>query len=244
MNRFQLGTRYCVLSTCTLVAGCARQPAPAELEPVAVVVEAPVAHTPGSPGIDPPAPAKPADPPPPAFPFPDDPAGRALPGVVAPPQATLRAERAAGPTPRTPPARVVEPDPPAKPPLTLPPLPPGAVTSKPPNLPRLPAGFGMWAAVAPPRATLPVPPGVTARGPNVAAVPPPPATAKPAPERPSGDDPAAAAGDALARPAPVVLGVAGFVRVVVPDPFELAEHVRAVPPPAVQPVPVPPRRPR
>lgn len=241
MNWFRLGTAYCVLGTFALVAGCSRPPAPAEPElgPVVVAVEAAAVDPPA------PAPAKPADPPPPAFPFPDDPAGRALPGVVAPPpQATLRAERAAGPKPRTPPARVVEPDPPARPALALPPLPPGAVAARPPALPRVPAGFGMWAAAAPPRAALPVPPGVTARGPDIAAVPPPPATAKPAPERPAGDDPAAAAGDALARPAPVVLGVAGFVRVVVPDPFELAEHVRGVPPAAVQPVPVTSRRPQ
>ncbi|MBX9580947.1 MAG: hypothetical protein K2X87_11615, partial [Gemmataceae bacterium] len=125
--------------------------------------------------------------------------------------------------------------------------PPGAVTAGKPAIkpPAVPAGFGSWAAAAPPRAALPNPPGVTARGPDMAALPPPAPTARPAPERPSADDPVAAAGDAaVTRPAAVVLGVAGFLRVVIPDPFELAEHVRFAGPPAVQPAVVPPRRPR
>ena len=233
------GTPYSVLGTLVLLVGCGRSPARVEVGELAVAeaTPQPVADTPQAPAAEPP----------PGFPFPDDPAGRALPGVVAPPpRAAFPAERT-GPKPRTPPAKVEFPDPPLKSSVVLPPVPPGpAKTTKPTTgLARVPAGFGAWAG-SPPRATLPDTPGMTARGPDPAKPPAPPATAKPAPERPSADDPAAAAADAATtgRPATVVLAMAGFVRVVIPDPFELAEHVKGVPPPAVEPVAVPPRRPR
>jgi hypothetical protein len=245
IRRFGLVTRHSSLVT-LLALGCARPPAPVELGGVAVAAApAAGADAPGSPAQ---TPATDAPDPPPAFPFPDDPAGRALPAVVAPPAgAAIPADRSAGPKPRTPPARVESPDPPLKATFTLPPLSPGAATAGMSAIrpPVVPPTFGAWAAATPPRAKLPNPPGVTARGPDIAAVPPPAPTARPVTERPPADDPVAAAGDAVVtRPAAVVLGAAGFVRVVIPDPFELAGHVRASPRPADEPVAVPPRRPR
>lgn len=239
MHRFRFGSPCLVLGALAL-AGCGRSPAPVGL----AVADMPAVEVAATPAAD--AAAQPAaEPPPPTFPFPDDPAGRALPGVVAPPaRATIPAERVAGPKPRTPPARVERPEVPVKTVPVVPPVPP-AVGKSVGGVARVPAGFGAWTAAAPPRATLPSPPGVTARGPDPANPPAPAPTAKPAPERPAADDPATAAGDAaVVRPAAVVLGVAGFVRVVIPDPFELAEHVKGVPPAAAEPVAVPPRRPR
>jgi hypothetical protein len=72
--------------------------------------------------------------------------------------------------------------------------------------------------------------------------------ARPLPDRASLDDPTADPANAaiVARPAGAPWVVAGFLRLVLPDPFELAEQVKPkVPPPAepgLSPVPVNPQR--
>ena len=97
---------------------------------------------------------------------------------------------------------------------------------------------------------MPTSPVETPRARDVKVPPDLPPLARQLPDRASLDDPTADAGNAavVARSVAVMLAVAPFVRVSLPDPFELAEQVRpVVPPPAepgLQPVPADPRRPR
>jgi hypothetical protein len=97
---------------------------------------------------------------------------------------------------------------------------------------------------------MPAAPVETPRARDLALPPELPPLARQLPDRASLDDPTSDAGNAaiVARSVAVQLALAPFVRVSLPDPFELAEQVRpSVPPPAepgLQPVPVDPRRPK
>ncbi|MBA4065536.1 MAG: hypothetical protein C0501_17835 [Isosphaera sp.] len=247
-KQLRLGTRYSVLIPLGLV-GCsppaADGPAPAAPN---VVLAAP-APTPDPPAVpvaarpDPAPPPKPADPPP--FEYPADLGGRAVARVVAPGLPPLPpAERfGAAPRLRTPPARLLDPDPVSKvryvpPPLTV----PTAVAVR-PAAPRerVPADLGAGAADVPARPTFPVAAGVTERARDVNLPPPLPTLGRPPADRVPFDDPtaeaahAAVTGPAVRVPPPR----AGFLRVAVPDPFELGGQVRPRVPPAAEPGLVP-----
>ena len=236
--------------------GCNRptpQPVPdvvvAAAEQPDAVAPVPPAPTPDVPPAVPPAPPAP----PPVFAFPADLAGKELPRVVAPPApAALPAERyGAAPLARTPPARVVSPDPLAKRRYALPPLLPPKPAGLKPVAPaeRAPLDLGVAAAV-PARPSLPVTPGAVAKS-RDAAVPPDLAPlGRAVPDRASLDDPTADVANAaiVSRTPTPALPPAAFQKVTLPDPFELGEQVKPKVAPAADPgrtpVPVNPQRPK
>jgi hypothetical protein len=203
-------------------------------------------------GTTQPAPA--AAPPAPGFAFPADAAGQATARAVTPkPPAPLPTERLGdAPRPRTPPARVVDPDSlvklTLKPPPVLPDRPDGAAPAAPPE--RVPVGLGVGAEGVPQRPPMPAAPVETPRARDVKLPPELPPLARQLPDRAGLDDPTADAGnaDVVARSVAVRLAAAAFLRVTLPDPFELADQVRPAVPPAAEPgravVPVDPRRPK
>jgi hypothetical protein len=95
---------------------------------------------------------------------------------------------------------------------------------------------------------LPVAAVVTERARDVNLPPELPALGRPAPDRASLDDPTGEQGDAVvvAGRVKVPLAASGFLKVAVPDPFELGTQVRPKVPPAAEPsavpVPVEPQR--
>jgi hypothetical protein len=192
---------------------------------------------------------------PPAFAFPVDAGGSALAKVVTPATpAPLPVERfGEAPAERTPPAAVLfpEPSPPAGyalPPPVLPEKPAGLKPADPPE--RVPVALGAGAGVLSTRPALPDAPGITARAPDVSRPPALPPLARRVPDRASLDDPTAEPGHTVIvnRPVEFPWGPAAFLKVTVPDPFELAAQVKPGHDPAaepgLQPVPVKPRRPK
>jgi hypothetical protein len=229
------------------VAGCSRQePADEPPPPPAAVVVAPAEP-------DPPRPAPPPQAPkaPPAFEYPDDLGGRAVAKAVAPDTPAVPPVERFGeaPRPHALPARVSDPpaDAPARyvPPPLVPGKPAPVTLARPPE--RVPADLGGPAAVPAPPA-LPVKPGVTERSRDVNLPPPLPVLGRQYIERVSLDDPTAEAGHAAITEPPVKVPVAPapFVRVAVPNPFELGEQIRPNVPrasePGLSPVVVDPRR--
>lgn len=242
-----------------LAAGCGRTdpgpPAVAVAAPAPDAAPTPAAVTPSPTPVSQPAPQPPPPPPPPTvFPFPADAAGKALPAVVSPrPPAALPVERFGGaPKDRTPPARVVNPDGLGKAVAALPPVAPPRPTGFTPHAPaeRVPFDLGVGAADVPARPSFPVTPGPVVRAPDVVAPPPLAILGRQLPDRAGLDDPTADAGGAVIvnRPVAPVLGLAEFLRVALPDPFEFAAQVKPVVPPAAEPglapVVVNPMRPR
>jgi hypothetical protein len=233
------------------VSGCGEKAAP---QPAVAMKALPV---PPAAAVDQPAakietPAKPKAPP--DFPFPKDEGGKAVAKVVAP-QAPppLPVERFdLAPKPRTPAAGVIDPDPMLRPARALPPLLPAPTTGTMPTAPveRVPSDLGFGAAAVPARPRLPNPPGITERAPDVNVPPKLAPLGRRVPDRASfGDPTAAAANAAIVRNSPTPsLIQSGFLRVGIPDPFELGEQVKPRIEPAAEPqvlpVPVNPHRPK
>jgi hypothetical protein len=148
------------------------------------------------------------------------------------------------------PERIASPEPTGRVVYAAPPVLPAKAAALKPTAPpeRVPGSLGTGAEAAPQKPKLPESPGVKTRAPDVNQPPPLPVLGRPVPDRASLDDPTADPANAaiVARPAGTPWVVAGFVRVVLPDPFELAEQVKPkVPPPAepgLSPVPVNPQR--
>jgi hypothetical protein len=242
------------------LAGCSQQPAP-PAAPNAVAVAAVNPPAPPPAVALPPAPAAPQPPakveppaPPPAFAFPADTAGKALPAVVAPrvPAAPPVERFGAAPVGRTPPARVVAPDVPGKIVYAAPPLLPAPAAGLKPVAPpeRVPFDLGSGAAAVPTRPVLPEAPVATPKARDVNLPPDLPPLAREVKDRASLDDPTAEpanAGIVTRSPVPA-LGPAAFLRVALPDPFELGAQVKPAVPaaaePAGTPVPVNPPRPK
>jgi hypothetical protein len=205
-----------------------------------------------APQATPPAPASPA--PLSAFAFPADAAGSALAKAVAPAAPPpLPVERfGQAPVERTPPAEVLSPEAPVRVALALPPVLPEKPAGLKPADPRerVPVALGVGAGAPPARPALPDAPGITTRAPDVNRPPSLPPLARRAPDRASLDDPTAEPGHAVIvnRQVDFPWGPAAFLKVTVPDPFELAAQVKPrldpAAEPGLQPVPVNPQRPK
>ncbi|MBN9118828.1 MAG: hypothetical protein J0I06_06660 [Planctomycetes bacterium] len=228
------------------LAGCSQPAGESKVEPPAAVVlasPAPASPPAAAPRPQPPAPqpAPKPEPPPPAFAFPADRTGTALARVVAPDVTRpLPAERfGAAPKPRTVPARVLEPDAPATTSHTLPPLlPPKPAPAKPGAPPeKVPLVLGALADGGPARPVLPVAAVVTERARDTNLPPPAPVLGRPLNDRASLDDPTGELGNAevVAGVVKVPPAPSGFVKVAVPDPFELGEQVKPKVPAAAEP---------
>ena len=247
--------RLALVPPFALLGACAK---PQAAEPVvAAAPEQPPAPAPAAPQPQPPeaqpaAPVTPPAPPAPTFAFPADLGGQALARAVAPDTARpLPAARfATEPAARVLPTRVREPEAVvrgsyAPPPLLAGPLPPPKPAAPPE---RVPIDLGTGSDKVPARPVLPVAAVETPRARDVNLPPPAPALGRPVPDRVGFDDPTSDHGNAVivADRAAVPLAAAGFLKAVVPDPFELGAQVKpAVPPaaePSAAPIPLDPRR--
>jgi len=228
-------------------SGCSRPVSESVSEPIAVVIAPHPAPGPVPQSGAPPVPTEPAPPAAPTFPFPEDLAGKELARVVAPaPIAALPVERFGhAPKPRPVPTKVLDPDALARVGIAPRPVsgPPGPVV-KPVAPPEVVPIFGAAAA----RPVLPVAAVATEIARDVNLPPPAPALGRQVPDRVSLDDPTSEVGNAqvVAGTVRVSLGVSEFVKVSIPDPFELAEHMKPKVPataePSAAPVPVNPPR--
>ena len=235
-----------------VLAGCAQQQAsePAA-EPVSVGVAPLSASAPAAEPKPAPAPQPPPPPaPPPEFTFPADLTGKALARVVAPDMARpLPTERfGTAPQPWVVPARVLAPVALAPADYDLPPLLLPRPTTPSPAAPPEAVPVDLGEGVLPAKVRLPVTAVVTARARDVNLPPPAPSLGRPLATRVSVDDPTGELGNAeiVAGAAAVPLAASGFLRVTIPDPFELAGQVKPDVPPAAEPsaapVPVNPLR--
>lgn len=255
-------TRIALFTFAIGAVGCSQQPAQeARADANVAVTPAAPQNPPAAAVVAPPQPAQPVaaeqpkpPEPPREFEYPADLGGKAVAGAVtpkAPPPPPSEARAGAGPKPRRVPARVIDPDPIAKAVTALPPILPtqsGAVRPTDPAE-RVPVDLGVLANAVPARTTFPVTAGVTERARDVNLPPAMPVLGRPLNDRVSLDDPTAELAHAAVT-APVVkaqLNPAGFLKVSLPDPFELGEQVRPrVPPsaePGLTPVAVNPQRP-
>lgn len=229
------------------LAGCAQQqPEEPKGEAPAVALAPQIADAVGGEAKPQPAPkAEPPAPPPPTFPFPADQGGKALARVVTPDVARpLPAERfKAAPKPRAVPAKVLEPDATAPAHYALPPvLPPKPAPSKPASpAEKVPLELGARADGPPAKPVLPVAAVVTERARDVNLPPAAPVLGRPLNDRVSLDDPTGDLGNAVvvSGAAKVTAPTNGFVKVSVPDPFELGEQVRPKVPVTAEPVAAP-----
>jgi hypothetical protein len=191
--------------------------------------------------------------PPTAFDYPADLGGKAVVKAVTPTITTpLSTEKAAAatPKPRTPPSRLLDPYPLTKatyvPPPVLPAKPAEARLTAPPE--RVPVDLGWLAEDVPAKPTFPVAAGISERARDVKLPPALPILGRPFSERVSLDDPTAEFGHAgiVAPLVKVQVPQAGFLRVSLPDPFELGEQVKprvpATADPGLTPVVVNPQR--
>lgn len=179
--------------------------------------------------------------PPPTFPFPNDSAGKLLPKVVTPPMPPSPAAEkfGAAPKPRTAPARLLDPDSLPKLIHTAAPLPGGkpvvAVPTAPPE--RVPFDLGIGSGAAPSRVVFAEAPGNKEKARDVKLPPDLAPLGRQQPDRAGLDDPTAEPGNAaIANKSPTpVLGQSPFLKVGLPDPFELAEQVKPKVAPAAEP---------
>jgi hypothetical protein len=243
--------RRSALLAALVAAGCGQPSPPPAASPEVVVAPQPAAPpTPPAPAVPPKA-QPPA--PPPAFQFPTDTAGQALPKIVTPQAPALPPTERAGlaPVTRTPPARVTDPAPPVKVRYAPPPLLPTKAVGLKPAAPaeRVPLDFGFATAAVSGRPTLPVAAGVTQKAPDVTRPPGLP-LGRQVPDRASLDDPTAEPANAavVGRSSAPALPPAGFLKVTLPDPFELAGQVKPMVAPTAEPglapVAVSPQRPK
>ena len=249
--RFDSWRRFLLATAVGAAAGCGSSQHPGAEEAVAVAAPAP----PAAPvAVQPAAPAAKATAPPAGFAFPADAAGRVLPRVVTPaPPAPLPTERfGEAPQLRPLPTKIASPQPNGRVAHPLPPVLPTKLNGLKPAAPaeRVPVTLGAGTDAVPARPTLPELPGVTARAPDVNRPPALPVLGRQLSDRASLEDPTAEAANAaiVARPVGLPWNLSGFVRPIVPDPFELAGQVKpSVAPadePGLRPVPVSPQRPK
>lgn len=225
-------------------AGCSQQPPAPSPEPGAVVVAPVVVDAPAPKPETQPVAAQPAPQPvaePPTFKFAPDLTGQALTKAVAPgvPLKLQTEKFGAEPKPRAVPAKYLDPDPAARAVYSLPPVLPAKPAPVKPGAPaeRVPLDLGARADALPVAVVLPVAPVVTERARDVNVPPPAPVLGRQNTERVPFDDPTGEVGNAVvvANSVPVSLGVSGFLKITVPDPFELAEQVKPSVPPAAEP---------
>lgn len=190
--------------------------------------------------------------PPKSFPFPAGEAGKLLPDVVRPPMPAMPAVEKLGATQKPRAASKLLNDPDAlpkhtySPPVVNSPKPATGAPSTPPE--RVPFDLGFGAAAVPAKPALPEAPGIAVKAPDVNELPDLVPLARQVPDRASIDDPTAEPGNAVIvtkSPFPAI-GIAAFLRVAIPDPFELGEQVKpkvpAMAEPAAAPVVVNPQR--
>ncbi|QJW95941.1 hypothetical protein [Frigoriglobus tundricola] len=230
-------------------SGCARPVPEAVSDPVAVVVAPQPAPDPTPQPDTTPAPTERTSPAAPTSQFPEDLAGKELARVGAPGSAAaLPVERFGHvPKPRPVPAKVLDPDVPPRVgftprPVSGPPVPAVKPVAPPETVPI----FG--AAAVPVKPVLPVAAAATEIARDVNLPPPAPVLGRQVTDRVSLDDPTSEVGNAqvVAGTVRVSLGASEFVKVAIPDPFELAEHMKPKVPaaaePSAVPVPVNPQR--
>jgi hypothetical protein len=149
----------------------------------------------------------------------------------------------ATPKPRTVPNRILDPDANPRASYAPPPLLPARPAALRPVSPdeKVPVNFGVGAENGPAKPVLPVAAVVTERARDVNVPPPAPVLGRPASDRVSLDDPTSELGNAevVAGAAKAALAPSGFLKVDVPDPFELAEQVKPKVPPSAEPSPAP-----
>lgn len=184
-------------------------------------------------------------PPPPSFPFPKDEAGKLLPGVVRPAMPAMPAAERLGTAPKPRPASKALSEPDTLPKLVYSspalnvPRPAAAAPTAPPE--RVPFDLGYGAAAVPAKPALPEAPGIAVKARDVNLPPDLAPLGRLVPDRASLDDPTAEPGNAVVAtksPFPA-LGIAAFIRVAIPDPFELGDQVKGKLPPATEPSPAP-----
>ncbi len=224
------------------VAGCSQaQPetgAPAPGVAVTTATPPPGTTTPIEPiAVQPPKPPEP----PTVFDYPSDLGGKTVVKAVTPTIGKLPpAEKlAAAPKPRAFPARVLDPDPVTKATYTPPPIMPAKPAEVKPKHPpeRVPHDLGSLADAVPAKPTFPVAVGITERARDVKLPPTMPILGRPFNERVSLEDPTAEFSNTsiVAPTIRVIVVPTGFLRVTLPDPFELGEQVKPRVPPAVDP---------
>ena len=187
--------------------------------------------------------AQPPKPPesPPEFEYPADLSGKAVVKAVTPETPALRPTERFGlaPKPRVIPAKILNPESPVKASYALPPILPAkssGVTISPPRE-QVPFDLGRGADMPPAKPTLPISAAITERARDVNLPPAMPILGRPLNERVSLDDPTSELGNAavVVREVNVPLGSADFVKVTLPNPFELGEQVSPKLPPATEP---------
>jgi hypothetical protein len=190
--------------------------------------------------------------PPTSFEYPTDLTGKAVVKAVTPetPALTPNERFGAAQKPRTVPSRILSPEMMTKADYTLPPIPTlktSAVTIASPQE-KVPFDLGRGADIVPAKPSLPVSAVVTEKARDVNLPPSMPTLGRPFNERVSLDDPTSEVGNAaiVAPDVNVPLKSAEFVKVGLPDPFELGEQVKPKVSPAIEPglnpAPVNPQR--
>lgn len=236
------------------VLGCSQQPpdapAPIDVSKVQLVPDAPVAALP-QPPVQPPQPPQPPEPPP-EFTFAPDLGGRTVALAVEPnitkPLALDRVP--AAPKPRAVPDRVLNPEANDRAAFVPPPLmPPKPAATKPANpAERVPFDLGIGADAPPSKPVLPTVAVETPRALDVNLPPPAPTLGRQFTERASLEDPTSETGNAatVSNTVPVALALSPFLKLGIPDPFELLEQVKPKVPPTAEPsaLPVPVNHPR
>jgi hypothetical protein len=185
-------------------------------------------------------PPKPPEPTP-GFEYPADLTGKAVVKAVAPetPALTPTERFGTAPKPRPVPAKITNPESIVKANYSPPPLLPtksNGVAISPPRE-QVPFDLGRGADAIPAKPTLPIAAAITERARDVNLPPAMPILGRPQNDRVSLDDPTSEfANAAIVSPmVKVPLASAEFVKVDLPDPFELAEQVKTKVPPAAEP---------
>ncbi len=189
-------------------------------------------------------PPKPPEPPPTVFDYPTDLGGKAVVKAVTPSIAKPLATEKFGATPK---ARslptVLDPDGITKATYVPPPVMPAKPAEVKPTPPaeRVPFDIGLLADAVPAKPTFPVAAGIVERARDVKLPPTMAILGRPFNERVSLEDPTAEFGN-TGIVAPIVrvpVAQTGFLRVTLPDPFELGEQIKPRVPPAAEPGLVP-----
>jgi hypothetical protein len=147
------------------------------------------------------------------------------------------------PMPRAPSAWLVDPDSTPRAKLTPPPfIASNPIAARPaPPAERVPPDLGAGARAVPAKPKLPVAAAATKRSRDVNLPPPLPPLGRPAGDRASLEDPTTEFSAAVITTPPLKISFvpAPFLKVTVPDPFELGEQIRPAIPSAAEPAPMP-----
>lgn len=228
-----------------LFFGCNPSPQPVAPEVTVAAAPQPEPAPKAQPVVQ--APPKKEEPPAPPtmFPFPNDAAGKELPRVVTPPAPpSLPVEKLGlAPKVRLAPAKVLDPAPLPKMTYAPSPLPAGKPASILPTAPleRVPLDLGFGASAVPAKPTFPESPGIAIKARDVNLPPDLVPLGRQLADRASLEDPTAEPGNStiVTRTPTPVLGQSGFLKVVLPDPFELGDQVKSKVLPAAEPSPAP-----